>query len=95
MSLDASRLAGVLGPEIESQIRSALTLGPTPYPRLTQFSEALAQAIASKVLEEIVNHAEVSNAQTQANGTVTSLMGGGGIVVGYLTPTNVSGGNIT
>lgn len=57
MPLSSTRLSGVLGPEIETQIRSFLTLGAVPYPQLTSFSNALGKAIADRVVAEITVNA--------------------------------------
>lgn len=77
MALDSTRLKDALKPEIEAQIRAFLSLGATPYPQLTAFSEAMATAIATKVVNEIK-----TNGQTQAtfSGTYPVAGGSGGTV---------------
>lgn len=58
MALDAGRLATA----IENGVRSSQSLGPTPYPLLTSYCQALATAIIS----EITGHAEIDTGK--ANG---------------------------
>lgn len=95
MALNVSRLAAALKPKIESKIRQYVIDGDaTPYPQLTEFAQALSEAIAEEIVSEFQAHAEVQNAQTDANGVVTSMPNGSGTVVGYLEPTDVNGGSI-
>lgn len=86
MALDADRLKTALTPEIESQMRSLLTLGGTPYPQLSNFAEALATAIANKVVEEIIDNAEV-----KVSGTIYPDISGTGTPNGYLLEDNSTG----
>lgn len=67
MALSATRLKNALKPDIEAQIRAFIGLGATPYPQLTQFSEALATAIANQVVLEVTSFAVVAGS---ASGTV-------------------------
>lgn len=75
MALDANRLRDAIKPELETQLRSLLGLGATPYPDLTKACEAFATAIASKVVAEITANAALNNAQFSGTfaGTVTGL----------------------
>lgn len=77
MALNPNALQPVLATDIEQQIRTFLTLGSVPYPRLTQFSNALATAISIRVLGHIQ-----TNAQTSAtfSGSYAVSGGGGGTV---------------
>lgn len=71
MALNATTLKNDLKPEIEAKIRSLVLGGDAaPYPNLTAFADALAQAIATKVVAHIVANAQLNNA-TLSNGTVT------------------------
>lgn len=63
MALDSTRLKDALKPQIETQIRTALALGATPYPELTKFADALAIAISSTVIAEITANATLSDAK--------------------------------
>lgn len=56
MALDASQLAS----DLETGIRSAFTLGATPYPRLTQYCNVL----ATTIVDHFKNHAEINNGKT-------------------------------
>ena len=73
MPLSATRLSGVLGPEIETQIRSFLALGSVPYPQLTSFANALGKAIADKVVLEVTANAV---ARTVVNQTFAGTVSG-------------------
>ena len=77
MALNPNTLQPILASDIEQQIRTFLTLGIVPYPQLTQFSNALATAISTRVLGHIQ-----ANAQTSAtfSGTYPVVGGGGGTV---------------
>lgn len=63
MALDATRLKNALSPDLESQIRSFLNLGATPYPDLTNFCNAIATSFANKVVAEITANAALNNAK--------------------------------
>lgn len=54
--------AAALGSELETAVRSSQSLDATPYPQLTAYCNAIAQAI----VDHIVNNAELNMAQ--ANG---------------------------
>ena len=89
MSVDSTRLATALAPEIESKMRSLILSGDaTPYPQLSNFAQALAEAIAVKVLAELTTNMRVKGI---AGATVSSLVNGGGSVVGYLNGLTVTG----
>ena len=88
MALDSAVLKGDLKPEIEAQMRSLLNLGSTPYPDLTKFADALATAIATKVVAHIKSNAELDNAKFSGSYGVTG--GSGGTVT--ITNQPVSGG---
>jgi hypothetical protein len=61
MALNSTRLKNALKPKIESYIRSFILEGDaTPYPNLTEFSGALAQAIAEEVVTELTTNAVVT-----------------------------------
>lgn len=86
MSLDATRLANAIAPDLESQIRTAILSGSAvPYPNLTAFCQAVASSIATKVVAEIAANAALSNAKF--SGTYP-------VVTGNVTITNqaVTGG---
>lgn len=90
MALNAARLAAAIAPEIESKIRDAILSGSAvPYPNLTNFAQALAEAIAEQVVIEITTNAVVAGLPGGA--TVTSLPGGTGTTVGYLNSATVTG----
>lgn len=75
MALSSTRLSSELKPVIESNIRNYILGGDsTPYPSLTQFCAALADAISQKVISEIVTNAEIKNAF--ANGTLSGTVSG-------------------
>ena len=61
MALSSSRLAGA----IESSVRTALSLGATPYPQLTAFCTSF----ATEIVSEITGHAELSSSTATATGT--------------------------
>ena len=60
MALSAATLKTVLETELESKVRIALELGDTAYPKLTSYCQAIADAISSKVIEHILDNAEVT-----------------------------------
>lgn len=72
MALNATTLKTALGPEIESKIRTALGLGVVPYPNLTLFSNSLAEAIATKVVDHIQSNASLKNVAGVISGPVTT-----------------------
>ncbi len=89
MALDATRLAAAIQPELESKIRSMILSGDaTPYPNLTNFTQAIAESIANQVIAEITDHAVVAGI---SGATVYSLPGGTGSTVGYLNNVTVTG----
>lgn len=77
MAMNATTLKNTLKVTIENQVRSFLNLGVTPYTELTKWSEAMATAIAT----DVINHIQ-SNAQTAAqfSGTYPVTGGGGGSI---------------
>ena len=64
MAMDKTVLQPLLATAIEQQVRDYLQLGVNPLPKLTSHSNALAEAIASKVIEHIVSNAELFQART-------------------------------
>jgi hypothetical protein len=85
MALDSTRLGNAIKPLIESNIRSYILSGDaTSYPNLTNFSKALAEAIASAVVSEITTNAVVSV-------DVTSLTVNAGTFVSGVTPITGTG----
>lgn len=87
MSLDATRLANAIAPDLESQIRTAILSGSaTPYPNLTAFCQSVASSIATKVIAEITAHAALDNAKfsgvfpvSGGNVTITNQAVTGGV----------------
>ena len=87
MAMNSTTLKNTLKVTIENQVRSFLSLGVTPYPQLTAWSEAMATAIAT----DVVNHI-TANAQTAAqfSGTYNVTGGSGGTVTITNQPVNGS-----
>lgn len=62
MALDATILANEIKGDIDINIRAAFSLGAPPlYPKLTQYAEAMANAIAIKMINHIKANAELNN----------------------------------
>jgi uncharacterized Fe-S cluster-containing radical SAM superfamily enzyme len=83
MALSSSRLATALKPIIESKIRTLVIAGdPTAYPQLTNFSQALAEAIAQEVVAEITANAVVSVSIASLTVNAGTMNVGGNAVTG-------------
>ena len=87
MALNPAALQVALAARLEQEIRTALSLGATPYPQLTQFCEGTATAQANEILPHIVANAAVTVIIPAASYPVTG--GGGGTVsIPQVTITN-------
>lgn len=85
MAMNSTTLKNTLKVTIESQIRTFLSLGITPYPQLTAWSEAMATAIATDVVNHIKNTAQTAATFT---GTYPVTGGSGGTVTITNQPVN-------
>jgi hypothetical protein len=60
MSLSASRLAGVIAPDLENRMRTDLLAGSiVSYPNLTKFCADIANSIANAVVAEVTANAQI------------------------------------
>lgn len=96
MALSSSRLATALKPIIESKIRTLVIAGdPTAYPQLTNFSQALAEAIAQEVVAEITANAVVTvSVPAMVIGAGTFNVGGNPVTGSGTNPITSANGTV-